>query len=168
MVTACALELTEAIETQDADRRAAAHNQFFDALATVDDPTDEIAAGLQTESLARSRWKYHLWVEAAMRRPSPRFLPHMCAILESDEPSPYLEYAVEFLFSEPSPTAIPGLLKSLHRPPSVDPMKALAIKAIEAMCVIGTEEALGHVRDCLKSSDARLRQEAALQLEDDD
>lgn len=134
---------------------------FREQLRTIDCPTGEIAKVL-VNSVALRSWQWiDLWLIAALFHPAQEYVQSLCSILAIKEMTSAHEFVVDVLTELRNPASTRFLAQAVNYRISSDPGRHLAVKSLEALCIIGNEESLKIIRFYLDSDDQVIRERAA-------
>ena len=123
---------------------------FGDVLPLLQDVRDNPDAPLATYVF-----------QAATHELSPRYVPVLCEIVDSDRHAAWHEPAIELLGELGAPEAIPALRKALGSGRKTDGFGDVSEAALEALRAIGTREARAVLEEARHSPLAEVREAAS-------
>lgn len=139
---------------------------FRAELRTIDCATDGITKAL-SDAVASRSWQWiDLWLIAALFHPAQEYVQSLCSILAIEDMTSTHELVVDVLTDLRNPASTQFLSRAVNYRIASDPGRHLAVKSLEALYIIGTEESLKLIRSCLDSDDQTIRERAAELLED--
>ena len=129
-------------------------------------PLDEVICGLDSLRQRKEWAEGEAWLVMATAVLDSKLVKPLCDILDLEDPSAPNENIVELLIDLKSPESVLSLSKATAVRYEFDPNLQIPIKAMEALCEVGTTDALEHVESIKTSGDDILSEEAEILLED--
>jgi hypothetical protein len=139
--------------------------QFRKDVLIAPPPVPEVVEGLRDIAKACD-WKWgEQWVLMSQVLQSPELIEPLCAILDLGHPEAPNENIIEFLIDMKSSVSVQHLIKVVDSRYDFDFGLQLSLKSLEALCEIGTPEAMDYVKGVMFSGDPMLSERAEILLD---
>ncbi len=111
--------------------------------------------------------KYREWqygeplLVMANKNHDPKLASKICSIIELEQPAAPNENAIEFLAEARNTASVPTLIRAVDFRFDFDPTLQIPIKALRALCEVGSQEALEYLRHISRTQHGLLSEEAS-------